>query len=213
MPVVSRRRDRTLTALLAGTGSGGQPAATDCRRGPALVAAPTHGRERCAFIRSAGPVRHHRLVHFVLRRGTDNDVVEVAELYIRARMAAIPAIPTMVHTNEETRSWIARRVILQTELWLAESDDGALVGMLVLDDEWVDQLYVEPALTGRGIGGELIALAQRQRPGLRLWTFEVNVRARRFYERHGFRARGHTSGDNEEGAPDILYVWDGNDAE
>ena len=129
-------------------------------------------------------------------------------------MAAIPAIPKMVHTNEETRSWIVRRFILQTELWVAESDDAAWVGMLVLDDEWVDQLSVEPALTGRGIGEELIALAKRERPGgLRLWTFKANVRARHFYERHGFRARGHTSGDNQEGAPDILYVWDGNDAE
>jgi len=116
----------------------------------------------------------------------------------------------MVHTNEETRSWIARWVVPQTELWVAESDGGALVGMLVLDDEWVDQLYVEPALTGQGIGGELIALAKRERPsGLRLWTFESNVRARRFYERHGFSSRDRTAGDNEEGAPDILYVWDG----
>jgi len=143
-------------------------------------------------------------------RAIDNDGEEVAELYLRARKAAIPAIPMMVHTNEETRSWIARWVVPQTELWVAESDGGALVGMLVLDDEWVDQLYVEPALTGQGIGGELIALAKRERPsGLRLWTFESNVRARRFYERHGFSSRDRTAGDNEEGAPDILYVWDG----
>ena len=152
-------------------------------------------------------------MRLVLRRGTDNDVDAVAELYVRARKAAAPAIPMMVHTSEETRSWIARRVVLLTELWLAETD-GALAGMLVLDDAWVDQLYVEPALTGRGIGGELIALAKRARPGgLWLWTFESNVRARRFYERHGFRASGHTSGDNEEGAADILYVWERADPE
>ncbi len=149
-------------------------------------------------------------MHVVLRRGIDNDAQEVAELYLRARQAAIPAIPLMVHTNEETRCWIARRVIPQTELWVAESDDGVLVGMLALDDEWVDQLYVEPGLTGHGMGGELISLAKRERPGgLRLWTFASNVGARRFYERHGFSARDRTEGDNEEGAPDILYVWQG----
>jgi GNAT superfamily N-acetyltransferase len=118
----------------------------------------------------------------------------------------------VAHTNEETRSWIARRIIPQTEQWVAESDDGALIGMLVLDNEWVDQLYVEPAFTGEGIGGELIALAKRERPsGLRLWTFESNVRAQRFYERHGFSATDRTAGDNEEGAPAIVYVWDGDD--
>lgn len=115
----------------------------------------------------------------------------------------------MVHTDEETRRWIARRVVPHTELWVAEAGDGSLVGILGLDDDWVDQLYVEPALTGQGIGGELISLAKRQRPyGLRLWTFESNLGARRFYERHGFDARDRTAGDNEEGAPDILYVWD-----
>jgi GNAT superfamily N-acetyltransferase len=161
---------------------------------------------------SAGRVRHHRVVYLTLRRGIDNDAEAVAELYLRARNAAIPAIPMMVHTNEETRRWIAGRIIPQTELWVAESDDAALIGMLVLDDEWVDQLYVEPAFTGQGIGGELIALAKRERPsGLRLWTFESNVRARRFYERHAFSARDSTAGDNEEGAPAILYVWDGDD--
>jgi hypothetical protein len=34
------------------------------------------------------------------------------------------------------------------------------------------------------------------------------VRARRFYERHGFVAEATTDGDNEEGAPDVRYRWD-----
>ena len=45
--------------------------------------------------------------------------------------------------------------------------------------------------------------------GLQLRTFESNVGAQRFYERHGFTARDRTDGDNKQGAPDILYVWDG----
>ena len=155
-------------------------------------------------------VRHHHLVRLVLRRGIDNDAEAVAELYLRARTAAVPAIPMIVRTNDETRIWIARRVIPHTELWVAVRDEGALVGMLALNNEWVDQLYAEPALTGQGIGGELIALAKRERPtGLWLWTFESNVRAQRFYGRHGFSARDRTAGDNEEGAPAVLYVWDG----
>jgi GNAT superfamily N-acetyltransferase len=139
-------------------------------------------------------------MHLVPRRGIDSDAETTAELYLRARKAARPAIPAMVHTDEETRRWIARRVVPQTEPWIAAIHDGAVVGMLVLDDDWVDQLYVEPGLTGQGIGGELIALAKRERPnGLRLWTFESNLAAQRFYERHGFDARDRTADDNEEG--------------
>jgi hypothetical protein len=54
----------------------------------------------------------------------------------------------MVHPEAETRLWITRRILPDTEAWVAESDAGALVGLLVLDQDWVDQLYVEPMLTG-----------------------------------------------------------------
>jgi GNAT superfamily N-acetyltransferase len=118
-----------------------------------------------------------------LRRGTDSDAEAIAELYLRARKAAHPAIPMMAHTDEETTRWIARRVVPHTELWVAQTGDGSLVGLSVLDDDWVDKLYVEPALTGQEIGGELISLAKRERPsGLRLWTFESNLDAQRFYD-------------------------------
>ena len=133
-----------------------------------------------------------------LRRGTDRDAVAVSALYLRARKAAKATIPMTAHTDDEVRRWIAERVVPRTELWVAEDDGGAL-----------EQLYVEPTLIGRGIGSELIGLAKRVRPeGLRLWTFESNLGAQRFYERHGFRPMERTAGDNEEGAPDILYVWD-----
>ena len=149
-------------------------------------------------------------MHVVLRRGIDSDAEAIAELYLRARKAALPAIPMMVHTDEDTRRWIGQRIVPRTELWVAETGDGSLVGMLVLDEDWVEQLYVEPALTSQGIGGKLVALAKRERPsGLRLWTFESNLASQRFYERHGFDAGDRTTGDNEEGAPDILYLWDG----
>jgi ribosomal protein S18 acetylase RimI-like enzyme len=80
---------------------------------------------------------------------------------------------------------------------------------MVLDGDWVDQLYVDPELTGREIGSRLLAVAKRERPrGLRLWAFASNTGARRFYERHGFIEVDRTDGHrNEEGAPDILYVY------
>jgi hypothetical protein len=60
-------------------------------------------------------------------------------------------------------------------------------------------------------GACLVELAKRERPdGLRLWTFASNLRAQRFYERHGFVEAQCTDGrGNEERAPDILYVWAG----
>ena len=113
------------------------------------------------------------------------------------------------HDDDEVRGWFASHVVTDSELWLAVNPAGTPVGILVLDGECVDQLYVEPTMTGQGIGAQLLDLAKRRRPqGLRLWTFVSNVGAQRFYERHGFMEIDRTDGHrNEERAPDILYAW------
>lgn len=156
-------------------------------------------------------VRDHGVV---LRRGTAADARAAADLWLRARKAALDTIPAPVHSEDEVRAWFASHVVGETELWIAEDASGGLAGILVLDGPWVDQLYVEPTLTGRGIGTALLNLAKRERrDGLRLWTFASNPGAQRFYERHGFVATRRTDGrDNEERAPDILYVWRGEEA-
>lgn len=85
-----------------------------------------------------------------------------------------------------------------------------LAAMMVLDGEVLDQPYVRPGWTGRGAGSELILLAQSRRPErLSLWTFQSNLGAQRFYERHGFVPVERTDGsNNEERAPDVRYVWE-----
>jgi ribosomal protein S18 acetylase RimI-like enzyme len=43
---------------------------------------------------------------------------------------------------------------------------------------------------------------------IRLYTFQANHAAIRFYERHGFRPIRFGDGtDNEEKAPDVLMEW------
>jgi GNAT superfamily N-acetyltransferase len=146
-----------------------------------------------------------------IRRGTSADARAAADLWLHARAAAGSAIPPPAHPPHEVRDWFATHVVPDCELWLAETPDGALAGILVLDGTWLEQLYVEPGLTGRGIGAQLVAFAQERSPGgLRLWTFVSNERAQRFYERWGFEEVERTDGrDNEERSPDILYAWSG----
>jgi len=73
----------------------------------------------------------------------------------------------------------------------------------------LDQLYVAPDRLGAGIGSRLLDTAKQRSPaGLTLYTFQVNERARRFYERNGFVAEWFGDGSaNEEGQPDVRYVW------
>jgi len=144
-----------------------------------------------------------------IRRAASSDAAALAELYVGARRAAVPSIPPSVHSEDEIRRWFADVVVPEREVWLAATGSDAVVGLMVLLDELIDQLYVDPSRLGQGIGTSLVELAQERRPdGLALWTFESNRRAHRFYERHGFVVAERTDGaDNEEHAPDRRYVW------
>ena len=145
------------------------------------------------------------------RRAGLEDAPAVAEVLIRSRRAAGDAIPAAVHSDAEVREWIRTVVIPEREVWLVEDADSRPLGVLVLDEDWVDQLYIEPAFTGMGLGSRLIQLAKSRRPaGLQLWTFATNTAAQRFYLRHGFIVAETTDGSrNEEKAPNIRFVWRG----
>jgi GNAT superfamily N-acetyltransferase len=135
------------------------------------------------------------------------EAAEIVGVWLRSRMASVPEIPPPVHSAEEVHSWFQDVVLPSREVWVAD-EGGAVIGVLVIEDQWIDQLYVVPDRTGQGVGSRLIVVAKQQRPsGLELWSFEANVRARRFYESHGFVATGSTPGDNEEGAPDVRFEW------
>ncbi|AZU62838.1 N-acetyltransferase [Neobacillus mesonae] len=82
-----------------------------------------------------------------------------------------------------------------------------VVGMIVYNDKEISQLYIHVDYQGRGIGQTLLDKAKAHSSGrLTLYTFDVNEKAQRFYEKNGFQiiARGH---ENEENLPDILYEW------
>jgi GNAT superfamily N-acetyltransferase len=147
----------------------------------------------------------------LIRRALADEGEQIAELWLRCRRSAVPQIPPTVHDDSDVRRWFREVVLPHREVWLAcPDDDQELLGVLVLDGEWVEQLYVAPEHVSRGIGSRLLDVAKAARPdGLQLWTFQSNVGAQRFYERHGFVPVARTDGDNEEGAPDIRYTWRG----
>lgn len=142
------------------------------------------------------------------RRARPEDGPAVAEIFLESFRAALPSV-RLAHPDDEIRRHFSTSVTNDRDTWVAV-EHGEVVGFIALnDDDHVEQLYVLPAAAGRGIGSELLERAKQRRPtGLRLWAFQVNTDARRFYENRGFTVVEMTDGrDNEEREPDVLYEW------
>lgn len=143
----------------------------------------------------------------VVRRATADDGEAIGDVWLSAWYATFDFPPG--HPDETCRAWLAGTLLPSTEMWVAAEPDGPVIALLALSEAMVEQLYVAPAWIGRGVGSRLLDLAKRQRPaGLDLWCFQVNQRARRFYEAHGFEAvLFGDGGGNVERQPDIRYAW------
>lgn len=142
-----------------------------------------------------------------IRRAGLADAASVADLFLASFRTALPTV-RRVHSDEQVRTWIRDHVLAETETWVALEADQ-IVGMVSLAPGWLEHLYIAPDRLGEGIGRRLLELAKERAEGsLELWTFQVNDRARRFYEHHGFVAIEQTDGSgNEEHEPDIRYRW------
>jgi GNAT superfamily N-acetyltransferase len=73
--------------------------------------------------------------------------------------------------------------------------DGEVVGVALVRPEWLEGLYVAPDWRGKGVADRLHDRALETLRGwgserCHLWVLEENPRARRFYERRGWRENG-----------------------
>jgi GNAT superfamily N-acetyltransferase len=142
----------------------------------------------------------------LIRRATLDDMPALARLHRHTVTTSLPFVPHL-HTPEEDAWWFAERLYATNDVWLAEAD-GAPAGYIAFRPGFIEHLFVDPERQGAGLGLRLLEKAQSCFPELSLWTFQQNLRARRFYEKHGFAAVMETDGaDNEEKLPDVLYRW------
>ena len=142
-----------------------------------------------------------------LQPATDEDAAEIAELHLASRADALPTV-RVVHDDDDVRTWVRTVMLCHGETWVAR-ENGRILGFVRIDGEDLSHLFLLPGHYRRGIGSALLAKAKALSPArLRLFIFQVNQRARAFYEAHGFRVVDRNDGDrNEEGEPDALYEW------
>jgi len=128
---------------------------------------------------------------------------------IESRSAFMPYAPS-AHPEPELRAWVQNTLLSAGGVTVATLN-GAVVGVLAVSRQggssWINQMWVTPSLVGKGIGSHLLRHALTiLEPPIRLYTFQANSGARRFYERKGFQAIEFADGQsNEERCPDVLF--------
>jgi GNAT superfamily N-acetyltransferase len=161
-----------------------------------------------------------------IRPLTDADIDAVARIHVRSWQAAYAGIvpadylasldPAVLAERRRRRSRTPGTHTLVAEL------DRRVIGFATFgpdrDDPRTGELYaiyVDPESWGAGAGRRLIEAAQGVLteagfPGMRLWVFTANDRARRFYERAGLRPDGethyYTPGDTGVQLPELRYA-------
>ena len=133
----------------------------------------------------------------------------VADVLLTSRRTFLPYLASP-RSDDEIRTWV-RDTVLRTEQLTVAVAGSEVVGFVGVRERegttWITHLYLLPSHVGQGIGSRLLAhaLAGAPRP-VRLYAFQQNEAARRFYERHGFVAIAFSDGrTNEERSPDVLY--------
>jgi GNAT superfamily N-acetyltransferase len=148
----------------------------------------------------------------VIRALTDADIDAVAEVHVRSWRSGYAGILAADYLAALDPADFARRRRNRTgppgSRTLVATDGGTVVGFTSFGPYRVDggdghnpavgelyAVYVDPARWSAGIGRKLLAaaragLTEAGFPVMRLWVFEANDRARRFYQRAGLTPDG-----------------------
>jgi GNAT superfamily N-acetyltransferase len=115
-----------------------------------------------------------------------------------------------VHDHDDVVRHYRESVYASDDVIVAERAGTVGAFLALSKNAFVTALYAHPDFRGEGVGKLLLdAAKQKSTGGLSLWTFAANEAAQRFYRREGFIEIRRTSGDNEEGLPDVLFQWRG----
>ena len=139
----------------------------------------------------------------------DFDAVNI--LWRVAREVSLPDFQQRKgHFFYEDLAYFRSHVLPGNQLWVVadDLDRERPLAFMAIKDDFIDHLYVHPDYWRKGLGKQLLGHARALSPR-RLWlyTLQVNLNARAFYEKNGFRAIEFGVSPAPENEPDVKYEW------
>jgi len=146
--------------------------------------------------------------NFIVREYKRQDFDAVTILWRVAREKSLPDFQREKgHFFYEDQEYFRDQILRKNKVWVAESDNHILA-FIAIKDDFIDQLFIHPAHWRQGIGETLLNFARTKSPDhLWLYTLQVNVIARAFYEKNGFVAEKLGVSPPPESEPDVEYHW------
>jgi len=139
-----------------------------------------------------------------LVKGVASDAAEISQI-LEDWAEATSWLPTVDSAIE--RADYGRWLLEHTQVTILRYN-SQFVGFLALEGNIVQSLYIKVAFQRLGFGQAAINYAQKQYTELRLWVFQANTDAQKFYQKLGFEPLETTNGqDNDYFLPDIFYLW------
>ncbi len=147
-------------------------------------------------------------VDYVVREYQVDDFDAVTILWRISREKSLPEFQLEKgHFFYEDRDYFQSHVLMENRIWVAAVNNRP-VAFMAMNNEFVDQLYIDPNYWRQGIGNALLELARQRSPEhVWLYTLQVNLNARAFYEKNGFVAEKFGVSPAPENEPDVEYHW------
>lgn len=147
-------------------------------------------------------------IELVIREYEPEDFDAVTILWRISREKSVPEFQMMKgHFFYEDQNYFQNHILRENKIWVVHVDDRP-VAFMAMNNDFIDQLYIHPDYWRRGIGRRLIEFARERSPEhLWLFTLQVNVNARAFYEKNGFVAEKFGVSPAPESEPDVEYHW------
>jgi ribosomal protein S18 acetylase RimI-like enzyme len=146
---------------------------------------------------------------FTVRDFSEPDFDELVSLWHETNRLSYPYVRAhQEHTRADALHFFRSSVLVECRVWVAESALHRHLGLVALSGSWIRQLAVFGPFQRQGVGTALLQKAREHSPRqLRLYTFQRNIAARAFYERHGFSAVALGVSPAPEAEPDIEFCW------
>jgi len=127
----------------------------------------------------------------MIRKANDKDLARIAEILIfNYRLYFYPIFQCDEYYFDELQVPSLMKEFESQIDSLYVYDDGVVKGFIKIEGTYIARLFVEPVLQNASIGSKLLEYAVKEHHADHLWALEKNVKAIRFYNRHGFFATG-----------------------